>query len=137
MLIGRDLCLPYELLFDCPADVPSSPEKYIQDVQARFEMMQRSARERVNLMTEKMKTRYDTRSTGHRFNEGDKMWFWNPTRRNRLCPKLQSPWDDPYTVLNRLSGVMVRIRKSLNSMPKVVYYDSTIAPYYGHSPQYI
>ncbi|KFM70162.1 Transposable element Tcb1 transposase, partial [Stegodyphus mimosarum] len=69
-----------------------------------------------------MKTRYDTRATGYRFHEGDKVWLWNPTRRNRLSPKLQSPWDDPYTVLNRLNHV-VRIRKSLKTKHKVVHYD--------------
>ncbi|KFM68591.1 hypothetical protein X975_21039, partial [Stegodyphus mimosarum] len=74
-----------------------------------------------------MKTRYDTRVTGHRFNEGDKVWLWNPARRKGLSPKLQSPWDGPYTVLNRLNDVVVRISKSSNSKPKVVHYDSTDA----------
>ncbi|KFM64799.1 hypothetical protein X975_19283, partial [Stegodyphus mimosarum] len=72
MLIGRDLHLSCDFLSDRPADAPSSPEKYIQDLQARFEVMHNFARERVNLATEKMKTRYDMRATGHRFNEGDK-----------------------------------------------------------------
>ncbi|KFM56688.1 Retrovirus-related Pol polyprotein from transposon 412, partial [Stegodyphus mimosarum] len=123
MLFGRDLRLPCDLLFGRPPDAPSSPEEYIQDLQARFEVMHNFARERVNLATEKMKTRYDTRATGHRFNEGDKVWLWNPTRRKGLSPKLQSPWDGPYTVLNRLNDVVVRIRKSSNSKPKVVHYD--------------
>ncbi|KFM68616.1 hypothetical protein X975_08696, partial [Stegodyphus mimosarum] len=64
MLIGRDLRLPCDLLSGRPADAPSLPEKYIQVVQARFKVMHRSARERINLATEKMKTRYDTRATG-------------------------------------------------------------------------
>ncbi|KFM71099.1 hypothetical protein X975_15362, partial [Stegodyphus mimosarum] len=80
--------------------------------------MHNFARERVNLATEKMKTRYDTRATGHRFNEGDKVWLWNQTRRKGLSPKLQSPWAGPYTVLNRLNDAGVRIRKSSNPKPK-------------------
>ncbi|KFM62548.1 hypothetical protein X975_20006, partial [Stegodyphus mimosarum] len=131
-LIGGDLRLPSDFLSDRLADAPSSPKEYIQDVQARFEVKHRSARKRVNLATKKMKTRYDTRATGHRFNEGDNVWLWSPTRRNRLSPKLQSPWDGPYTVLNRLNDVVVRIRKSSNSKPKVVHYDRLVH-YYGHS----
>ncbi|KFM71818.1 Apical endosomal glycoprotein, partial [Stegodyphus mimosarum] len=109
MLFGRDLRLPCDLLFGRPPNASSSPEEYIQDLQARFEVMHNFARERVNLATEKMKTRYDTRATGHRFNEGDKVWLWNPTRRKGFSPKLQSPLDGPYAVLNRLNGVVARI----------------------------
>ncbi|KFM66704.1 hypothetical protein X975_17776, partial [Stegodyphus mimosarum] len=91
--------------------------------------MHNFARQRVNLATKK--TRYDARATGHRFNEGDKMWLWNPTRPKGLYLKLQPPWDGPHTVLNMLNDVVVRIRKSLNSKPKFAHYDR-LAPYYDH-----
>ncbi|KFM63613.1 hypothetical protein X975_19950, partial [Stegodyphus mimosarum] len=71
--------------------------------------MHNFAGERVNLATEKMKTRYDTRAAEHRLNERDKVWLWNATRRKGLSPKLQSSWDGPYKVLNRLNDVVVRI----------------------------
>ncbi|GFU73199.1 retrovirus-related Pol polyprotein from transposon 412, partial [Trichonephila clavipes] len=47
-------------------------EEYVQNLQARFEDVHNLARERINLRTEKMKTRYDTKATGHQFKEGDK-----------------------------------------------------------------
>ncbi|GFW72435.1 probable aminopeptidase NPEPL1 [Trichonephila clavipes] len=72
MLFGRDLRLPCDLLFGRPPDTPSSPEEYVQNLQARFEDVHNLARERINLRTEKMKTRYDTKATGHQFKEGDK-----------------------------------------------------------------
>ncbi|GFX16455.1 retrovirus-related Pol polyprotein from transposon 412 [Trichonephila clavipes] len=86
MLFGRDLRLPCDLLFGRPPDTPSSPEEYVQNLQARFEDVHNLARERINLRTEKMKTRYDTKATGHQFKEGDKVWFYNPTRRKGLSP---------------------------------------------------
>ncbi|GFS98372.1 retrovirus-related Pol polyprotein from transposon 412 [Trichonephila clavipes] len=84
MLFGRDLRLPCDLLFGRPPDTPSSPVEYVQNLQARFEDVHNLARERINLRTEKMKTRYDTKATGHQFKEGDKVWFYNPTRRKGL-----------------------------------------------------
>ncbi|KFM75477.1 hypothetical protein X975_06893, partial [Stegodyphus mimosarum] len=132
MLFGSDLRLPCDLLLGRPPDAPSSPEEYIQDLQARFEVMHNFARERVNLVMEKTKTRYDTRATGRRFKERDKVWLWNPTRRKGVCPKLQSPWDGPHITLSRLNDFVVRIRKSSYSKPKVVHYDR-LAPCYGHS----
>ncbi|GFT63842.1 retrovirus-related Pol polyprotein from transposon 412 [Trichonephila clavipes] len=77
MLFGRDLRLPCDLLFGRPPDTPSSPEEYVQNLQARFEDVHNLARERINLRTEKMKTRYDTKAPGHQFKEGDKVWFYN------------------------------------------------------------
>ncbi|GFW81996.1 retrovirus-related Pol polyprotein from transposon 412 [Trichonephila clavipes] len=132
MLFGRDLRLPCDLLFGRPPDTPSSPEEYVQNLQARFEDVHNLARERINLRTEKMKTRYDTKATGHQFKEGDKVWFYNPTRRKGLSPKLQSHWDGPYTILKIINDVEIRIRKSTNSKPRVVHYDR-LAPYYGHN----
>ncbi|GFS52646.1 retrovirus-related Pol polyprotein from transposon 412 [Trichonephila clavipes] len=132
MLFGRDLRLPCDLLFGLPPDTPSSPEEYVQNLQARFEDVHNLARERINLRTEKMKTRYDTKATGHQFKEGDKVWFYNPTRRKGLSPKLQSHWDGPYTILKIINDVVIRIRKSTNSKPRVVHYDR-LAPYCGHN----
>ncbi|GFU73429.1 retrovirus-related Pol polyprotein from transposon 412 [Trichonephila clavipes] len=132
MLFGRDLRLPCDLLFGRPPDTPSSPEEYVQNLQARFEDVHNLARERINLRTEKMKTRYDTKATGHQFKEGDKVWFYNPTRRKGLSPKLQSHWDGPYTILKIINDVVIRIRKSTNSKPRVVHYDRLV-PYYGHN----
>ncbi|KFM75817.1 hypothetical protein X975_16651, partial [Stegodyphus mimosarum] len=54
-------------------NAPSSPEEYVQDVKARFEVKHRSARKRVSLATNKMKSRYDTGAIAHRFNKGDKL----------------------------------------------------------------
>ncbi|GFT26238.1 retrovirus-related Pol polyprotein from transposon 412 [Trichonephila clavipes] len=129
---GRDLRLPCDLLFGRSPDTPSSPEEYVQNLQARFEDVHNLARERINLRTEKMKTRYDTIATGHQFKEGDKVWFYNPTLRKGLSPKLQSHWDGPYTILKIINDVVIRIRKSTNSKPRVVHYDR-LAPYYGHN----
>ncbi|GFW21947.1 retrovirus-related Pol polyprotein from transposon 412 [Trichonephila clavipes] len=49
MLFGRDLRLPCDLLFGHPPDTPSSPEEYVQNLQARFEDVHNLAREQINL----------------------------------------------------------------------------------------
>ncbi|GFS47182.1 retrovirus-related Pol polyprotein from transposon 412 [Trichonephila clavipes] len=118
MLFGRDLRLPADLLFSRPPDAPLAPEEYIEKLQARMEEMHHLARERIGMASEKMKARYDAKATGHGFHEGDKVWLWNPKRRKGLSPKLQTNWEGPYTVLNRLNDVVVRIQKSPHSKPK-------------------
>ncbi|GFS58268.1 retrovirus-related Pol polyprotein from transposon 17.6 [Trichonephila clavipes] len=130
MLFGRDLRQPADLLFSRPPDAPLAPEEYIEKLQARMEDMHHLARERIGMASEKMKTRYDARATGHDFHEGDKVWLWNPKRRKGLCAKLQMNWEGPYTVLKRLNDVVMRIQKSPHSKPMVIHY-SRLAPYLG------
>ncbi|GFW30040.1 retrovirus-related Pol polyprotein from transposon 412 [Trichonephila clavipes] len=123
MLFGRDLRLLADLLFSQPPDALLSPEEYVEKLQARMEEMHHLARERIGMASEKMKTRYDARATGHDFHEGDKVWLWNPKRRKGLSPKLQTNWKGPCTVLKRLNDVVVRIQKSPHSKPKVIHYN--------------
>ncbi|GFS69920.1 retrovirus-related Pol polyprotein from transposon 412 [Trichonephila clavipes] len=68
-----------------------------------------------------MKTRYDTKATGHQFKEGDKVWFYNPTRRKGLSPKLQSHWDGPYTILKIINDVVIRIHGDRFNSCQVIY----------------
>ncbi|GFW93189.1 retrovirus-related Pol polyprotein from transposon 412 [Trichonephila clavipes] len=84
VLFGRDLRLPANLLFSRPPDASLAPEDYIEKLQVRMEEMHHLARERIGMASEKMKTRYDARATGHDFHEGDKMWLWHPKRRKGL-----------------------------------------------------
>ena len=78
-----------------------------------------------------MNTHYESRATRHVYTESDKVWLWNPTRKQGLSPKLQTHWEGPYTVRKRLSDVVVRIQRTAGSKAKVVHYDR-LAPYYGN-----
>ncbi|GFU59985.1 retrovirus-related Pol polyprotein from transposon 412 [Trichonephila clavipes] len=102
MLFGRDLRLPADLLFSRPPDAPLAPEEYIEKLEARMEEMHHLARERIGMASEKMKTRYDARATGHDFHEGDKVWLWNPKHRKGLS----------------LSKAADQLRRSLHSPKK-------------------
>ncbi|GFX81922.1 retrovirus-related Pol polyprotein from transposon 412 [Trichonephila clavipes] len=75
MLFRRDLRLTADLLFSRTPDAPLAPEEYVEKFQARMEEIHHLARERIGLASEKMKTRYDVRTTGHDFHEGDKRGY--------------------------------------------------------------
>ncbi|GFU58545.1 retrovirus-related Pol polyprotein from transposon 412 [Trichonephila clavipes] len=130
IFFGRDLRLPTDLLFSRPPDAPLAPDEYIEKLQARMEKMHHLARERTSMASEKMRTRYDARATGHDFHEGDKVWLWNSKCRKGLSLKLQTNWKGPYTVLKRLNDVVVWIQKSPHSKPKEIHYNR-LAPYIG------
>ncbi|GFT77510.1 retrovirus-related Pol polyprotein from transposon 412 [Trichonephila clavipes] len=92
-IIGSSEVIFICLQIFCSADPPDEPlmsEEYIEKLQAWMEEMHHLVRERISMASEKMKTRYVARETGHDFREGDKVWLWNPKQRRKgLSPKLQ------------------------------------------------
>ncbi|GFU55840.1 retrovirus-related Pol polyprotein from transposon 412 [Trichonephila clavipes] len=123
MLLGRDLRLSADLPFSQPPDAPLAHEEYIEKLQERMKEMPHLARERIGMASEKMKTRYDAKATGHDFHEGDKVSLWNLKCHKGLSPKLQTNWEGSYTVLKRLNDVVVRIQKSPHSKSNVIHYN--------------
>ncbi|GBM15300.1 hypothetical protein AVEN_210932-1 [Araneus ventricosus] len=105
MLFGRTLRLPCDILFGRPSVTPSSPNEYLNSLEARLESVHAFARERIKLASERMKTRYDS---GHHFKEGDQVWMYNPKRRRGLGPKLQQNWEGPYTIAKKLNDVIYK-----------------------------
>ncbi|GBN37789.1 hypothetical protein AVEN_139104-1 [Araneus ventricosus] len=102
----RTLRFPCDILYRRPRDTPSSPT----NSEGRLESIQASARERVKLSRERMKTPYDTRATDLHFKEGDVVWMYNPKRRRVLSPKLQQNWEGPYTYVKKLNDVVYRLQ---------------------------
>ncbi|GBM74824.1 Transposon Ty3-I Gag-Pol polyprotein [Araneus ventricosus] len=128
MLFGRTLRLPCDILFGRPSDTPSSPNEYLNNLEARLESVHAFARERIKLASERMKTRYDSGATGHHFKEGDQVWMYNPKRRRGLSPKLQQNWEGPYTIVKKLNDVIYRVQRSPNAKPKVIHINR-LTPY--------
>ncbi|GBL74068.1 hypothetical protein AVEN_230974-1 [Araneus ventricosus] len=78
MLFGRTLRLTCGILFGRPSDTPSSPNEYLNNLDARLESAHAFARERIKLASERMKTHYDSEATDYLFKEGDQVRMYNP-----------------------------------------------------------
>ncbi|GBN89634.1 Retrovirus-related Pol polyprotein from transposon 412 [Araneus ventricosus] len=128
MLFGRTLRLPCDILFGRPSDTSSSPNEYLNNLEARLESVHAFAREQIKLTSERMKTRYDSGATGHHFKEGDRVWMYNPKRRRGLSPKLQQNWEGLYTIVKKLNDVIYRVQRSPNAKPKVILINR-LTPY--------
>ena len=92
--------------------------------------MNRLVRGRLKIASDKMKTRYDIRSNSVGFQEGDRVWLFNPKRRRGRSPKHQTNWEGPYTVKKkRINDVVYRIQQEGQRKSKVVHLDR-LAKYY-------
>ncbi|GBM25401.1 hypothetical protein AVEN_245812-1 [Araneus ventricosus] len=60
MLFSRTLRLPCDITFGQPSDTPSSPNEYMNNLEARLGSVHAFARERIKLDSQRMKSRYDS-----------------------------------------------------------------------------
>ncbi|GBN39397.1 hypothetical protein AVEN_54199-1 [Araneus ventricosus] len=128
MLFGRTLRLSCDILFGRPSDSPSLPNEYLNNLEARLESVHAFARERINLTSERMKTRYDSGASDHHFKNGDQVWMYNPKRRRSLSTKLQHYWEKAYTIVKKLNDVIYRVQRSPISKQKVIHINR-LSPY--------
>ena len=114
MMLGRDLKLPVDLSICRPEEEPfESAHDYVTTLQVRLERIHGFAREHQDLMTDRMKQGYDLSLKCPQLH--------NPQRRKGLTPKLQRPWQGPYTVTKRINDLVYRIQLGPSTKPKVVH----------------
>ncbi len=75
----------------------------------------------VTKMTNRMKQRYDLPLECPRLEAGDAAWLHNPQRKKGLSPKLQHPWQGPYTVTKRINDLIYRVQLGPKAKPKVIH----------------
>ncbi|KAK2577752.1 hypothetical protein KPH14_011855, partial [Odynerus spinipes] len=120
VLMGRDLRLPVDLV---RGKEPERKEEsqYVEETKGRIEKIHRFVRRRMKMCSARMKTWYDASSKPVSFEPGQEVWLYNPRRVKGKCPKLQTDWEGPYIVRDRLNELIYRIVRSLKSKPRVVH----------------
>ncbi|UYV64569.1 hypothetical protein LAZ67_3001200, partial [Cordylochernes scorpioides] len=117
---------------------PRSKEKVkIYNVGAPFERMltvHQWAGEKLHLSSEKMKDRYNVKTSNKTFKEGEMVWLHDPRRKKGLSPKLQYQWEGPFKIIKCLNDVIYRFQKTPTSKPKVLHYNR-LAPFRGSVPE--
>ena len=113
--LGRDLRLPLDLLRGRPPDSQKneffSYEHFNRNLQLKLERIHSEARKRMVEQSSRAKARYDCKARRALFQEGQKVWLFNPRREKGKAPKLQSNWEGPYVVVKKLSEVVFCIQK--------------------------
>ena len=124
LMLGRELRLPVDLATGRPPQEEATPlaTSYAQALQESMKSVHDHARRHLNTSGRSMKARYDDQAREAVFEAGDRVWLHNPRRKKGLSPKLQSPWEGPYDVIEALSDVTYRIRHG-TKRSRVVHVD--------------
>ena len=132
LMLGRELRLPVDILYSRPEqDPPQVP--YNDMLKERMDRIYEFTRDRLQLSSDRMKRYHDVGVIYKEFKPGDPVWLYNPRRRKGHTPKLQKPWEGPYTVLNRINDLVYRVKLSPHSRAKVVHLER-LWKYHGENP---
>ena len=102
----------------------------------RLEMAHAHARRSLQNSAVRQKRNYDHKVNASQFNRGDQVWLFTPGRKVGISPKLQTFWDGPYTILERLGEVVYRLQRNPNNKMKVVHRDR-LHKYLGDEPKWL
>jgi hypothetical protein len=90
LVFGRELRLPYDLLFGAPPDKGRATTEHAADLVAHIHDIHDYARQHLKLASDRMKTRYDKLANSAGYHEGDRVWLYRPKRT--------TAYRDPVTV---------------------------------------
>ena len=121
VLFGMELRLPADLKFGVQR-AEAEDEAQQPALRRNMDELHQLVRDRIQIISNKMKERYDAAANSEGFQEGQLVLLYNPRRRKGLCPKLQTNWEGPYKVIKRINDVVYRIQRG-RTKPKVVHLD--------------
>lgn len=130
LYFARDLRLPLDLLRGCPPGYENedSAENYVSKLKKKLKEIHVGVRQRLEIKSSRTKAWYDQKARQIHFEEGQKVWFFNPRREKGKTPKLQNNWQGPYKIIKRLGDVVFCIQKSHRHKRKIVHSDR-LAPF--------
>jgi hypothetical protein len=134
MMLGREMDLPMDALIEPPIGQEELLETdYACTLRDRMQDAWDRARTCLQESARRQKRYYDKKLAGKPHEPGDVVWYLSRPQVKGLSPKLQTKWDGPYLVLDRLSNVTYRIQKTKRTRQLIVYFDK-LKPFCGELP---
>lgn len=122
VLFGSELRLPIDLYLGRPdTEQEQSVSEYVSCLQEKLESIHKFTRGQLQLVSDKMKDRYDLLQTVEPLERGDPVWLYQPQRKRGLSPKLQSNWEGPYLIIKKINDLVYRVQQGPRTKAKVVH----------------
>ena len=134
VLFGTELRLPVDLFLGRPPEETiQSASEYVNNLTEKLESMHQFTRGQLQLVSDRMKERYDLLQNVEPLERGDAVWLHIAQCKKGLSPKLQRPWEGPYVIIKKINDLVYRIQLGPRSKAKVVHRNR-LWKYSGASP---
>ena len=137
LMLGREVRIPVDLLFEQPKHPGVSYGEFVESVQHNLCQAHHQARKWLGRSAERQEENYNTRIALNTYRPGDLVWILNETRKPGCCPKLQNMWAGPYLVQTKFSDLTYKLILGARLKSRVVHHDK-MKPYRGEViPQWV
>ncbi|XP_037896712.1 uncharacterized protein LOC119641894 [Glossina fuscipes] len=92
ILFGSNLRLTADLKFGTPPNVQRTETEYVSRLRVMLDEMHRQVRNKTQIVSDRMKARYDLRANADGFKEGDLVLLYNLLGKKGMSPKLRCNW---------------------------------------------
>ena len=110
LLFGRELCLPQDVAHGLPRAEGVTEPAHAKSLRERLAEAHATVRDRLRAVHQHQADLYDAGAKPVSFEIGDLVWLLVPAVPVGTAPKLAKLWKGPFTIVNRLSQVVYRIR---------------------------
>ena len=131
LMFGREARLPVDLMYGSTPSSTTIVTEYAAQLSATLRNAYACARD--NSLTEhcRQKSYYDSQLFGAPYEAGDLVWVHNSATPKGTSRKLHCPWSGPFEIIEPLSDVTYRVKKSDGiGAPSTIHFNR-LKPYRG------
>jgi len=133
MMLGRQVRLPIDAMVGQPPEIQyrqARSTEYAQDLAESLECTHKSVSETVDAQYQYQKKAYDRHVKAHAYNRWQPVWLREYSRTLGKSQALRNNYSGPWIIVQKLSEVNFRIKRSLKGRSIIVHSDR-LKPYYG------
>jgi hypothetical protein len=130
LMFGREARIPVNLMIPEPPqeEVQPTTSEYAEKLKKRFERTYELTRANTKKASKRYKDYYDANAEDKTYNVGDEVWLHIPFVKKGKNVKLSRPWQEPYTIVKKISDVVYRIEKDANKRKRLVLHYNRLKP---------
>ena len=124
LVFGEEINLPIDIQYPSP-EQPNKTDVHQFVQQKRVDMQRAHEAARIHLQAAQLRRNalYNSKFHGPRYKPGDNVWLHSSVIPKGLSPKLSSPWEGPYKIVQCLEDVTYKIKNTVNQKETIVHYD--------------
>ncbi|MES9881589.1 MAG: hypothetical protein ABW185_11985 [Sedimenticola sp.] len=123
LMFGREVQLPVDVMFGGVGERFKSPNQYAEKTKAQLDEAFQIARSNNKNSLRQQKKPYDKKIHGSPFLEGDTVMVYCPAFKQGLSKKFHRCWNGPWSIINKFSDAVYRVRKVGARRTMVVHFN--------------
>ena len=110
LMTGQEQQMPLDLIYGAPPEEPQTAVNHLKNLRETFRETYEFCREKLGLTFARASQEYEGPELD--IQPGRRVWLFTPRSRHKgLAKKLQPRWTGPWNVTERISEVLVRIKR--------------------------